>query len=280
MSHCSDDELVLLYYGEDDRSARHVAACTDCSERFQGLSAVLQSVALPEEPARDDHYGLEVWQRIRHRLPPPAPWWHGLFGAQWTMAAAVAVVLIAFGFTAGRLWPPVPAPAAPAVADADAGADQGQRRVLLLTVADHLEQTDRVLTDLVNAPDGMDISGEQAWARDLVAASRLYRQEATLANERSLAAMLDELERTLLEVVHRPSTVTDEDVDEIRRRIDSAALLFKVRVMSTELRELTTQAPGPSDSPEEPGASPRTSASCEDERAVDWQCRSWRAARV
>lgn len=280
MNHCSDDDLVLLYYGEDARPARHVAACPDCAARYHELSAVLQAVTGPETPARGEQYGLEVYQRIRHQLPAPAPWWQGLISGRWIAAAAAAAVLMAFGFTAGRLWPPAASPARQAVRDVDAMADAGQRRVLLLTVADHLEQTDRVLTDLVNAPGGMDISGEQAWASDLVAASRLYRQVAVDTNETSLAAVLDELERTLLDIVHRPSTVTDDDVDEIRRRIDSAALLFKVRVMSTELRELTSGEPGPSDTSTAPGSTPRTSVHCRADLVADGPCRSRRAPRA
>jgi hypothetical protein len=245
MNHCSDDDLVLYYYGEDDGPAGHVAACPECASRYQSLTAVLQAVAPVDVPPRGDQYGLEVWQRIRHRLPERAPWWQGLWRWQWVAATAAAVLLVTVGFTAGRFWP-LPSSEIAVAPAAGHGQVEGQRRALMLTVADHLDQTDRVLTDLVNAPGGMDISGEQAWANDLVQASRLYRQEAIETNETSLAAMLDELERTLLEVVHRPSTVTTADVEEIRRRIDSAALLFKVRVMSTELRELTEPPAGPS----------------------------------
>ena len=49
--------------------------------------------------------------------------------------------------------------------------------------------------------------------------------------------MLDELERSLLEIVHSPSQISAADLEQIRRRIDAAALLFKVRVMSDELRQ-------------------------------------------
>ena len=52
-----------------------------------------------------------------------------------------------------------------------------------------------------------------------------------------MAAVLDDLERSLLEIVHRPSPIRAVDLDQIRRRIDAAALLFKVRVMSDELRQ-------------------------------------------
>lgn len=244
MNHCTDDDLVLYYYGEDDRPAGHVQACGACASRYQALTVVLQAVEAPDVPPRGDQYGLEIWQNIRHRLPPPAPWWQGLFTWQWAAVAAAAVFLVAVSFTAGRLWPSTPqeVATAPVVTDGD----ESRRRVLLLTVADHLDQTDRVLTDIVNAAGGMDISGEQAWANDLMAASRLYRQQALETNDTSLAAVLDELERTLLDIIHRPSTVTNMDVEEIRRRIDSAALLFKVRVMSTELRELTDPVHAPS----------------------------------
>ena len=52
-----------------------------------------------------------------------------------------------------------------------------------------------------------------------------------------MATVLDELERSLLEIVNSPSKISAADLEQIRRRIDAAALLFKVRVMSDELRQ-------------------------------------------
>ena len=90
----------------------------------------------------------------------------------------------------------------------------------------------------MNASDrGDDISTEQRWAVDLLDASRLYRQDAADAGEQSVANVLDELERSLLEIVHSPSQISAADLEQIRRRIDAAALLFKVRVMRDELRQ-------------------------------------------
>jgi hypothetical protein len=109
-------------------------------------------------------------------------------------------------------------------------------RILLTSVADHLDRSERVLTDIMNAPRG-DISTEQGWATDLLNASRLYRQDAVDAGEDSVASVLDELERNLIEIVHSPSRISAADLDQIRRRIDAASLLFKVRVMSDELRQ-------------------------------------------
>ena len=80
-------------------------------------------------------------------------------------------------------------------------------------------------------------SAQEQWAEDLVVTSRLYRQDAADAGEHSVALVLDELERNLLEIVHSPSRATAANLEEIQRRIDAASLLFKVRVLGDELRQ-------------------------------------------
>ena len=160
------------------------------------------------------------------------------------IGAAAAVLLIG-AFVAGRVWQTAPA-SVPTVANMPAGAvanaapaaiaGAGQR-ILLTAVADHLDRSERVLTDIMNSHDPTDISAEQRWAEDLVTTSRLYRQDAVDAGEQSVASVLDDLERNLLEIVHSPSKISAADLEQIRRRIDAAALLFKVRVMSDELRQ-------------------------------------------
>src|SRR5258708_32477772 len=97
----------------------------------------------------------------------------------------------------------------------------------------------------MNTTGASDISTEQGWAEDLITTSRLYRQDAADAGEQSVALVLDELERSLLEIVHTPSRATAAHLDEIRRRIDAASLLFKVRVLGTELRQREQDAPRP-----------------------------------
>jgi hypothetical protein len=249
MKHLSDDELILHYYGEDDRYGAHLQACAECATRHRALASMLETVtSVDHAPPRGDRYGLEVWQRIRHRLPAPEPWWRGIWSWQGAGLAMAALMLIAVAFTAGRFWPAANDPASGASHVARTANADVARRVLLLSVADHFERSERVLTDVMNAPGGVDLSAEQQWAVDLVSASRLYRQDAIDANEMSVAAVLDELERTLLEIVHSPAQATAADLDQMRRRIDSAALLFKVRVMSTELRELTDPDERPSSS--------------------------------
>jgi len=160
--------------------------------------------------------------------------------------AAAAAMLVLAAFVAGRVWPrPDTAPAGNAGLTAGGAATGGgntaagdtRQRILLTSVAEHLDRTERVLTDIMNASDTSDISNERRWADDLLTTSRLYRQDAEDAGEQSVAAVLDALERSLLEIVNGPSKITAADLEQIRRRIDAASLLFKVRVMSDELRQ-------------------------------------------
>jgi hypothetical protein len=106
-----------------------------------------------------------------------------------------------------------------------------------------------VLLDFVNAygtaDQPADVSSQQEWASDLITANRLYRDASTAAGDGTVAAVLDELERCLLELVHGPATLTPQELDRIRMRLDAAALLFRVRVLSEELRERELATPTP-----------------------------------
>ena len=155
------------------------------------------------------------------------------------MGAAVAVFAIA-AFIAGRYWPSREQPASVPVQAGNSGLGS-DARARTVAIIDHLERSERVLVDLTNAdgPD-VDVSEEQAWAADLVDANRLYREAATQAGETTTALVLDDLERSLLDIVHAPSKLTPADLEDVRARLDAAALLFKVRVLSNELREHET----------------------------------------
>ena len=242
-SHPTEDDLILHFYGEGGRPAAihiHLAECSACRTEYEAIVRTLTMVAMPAAPERGDLYGLEVWQRIRPQLPARDPWSRFL-SVRWstlTVGAAVAVFAVA-AFIAGRYWPSSerPAPISAQAADPRTG---GERARTVATI-DHLERSERVLLDLSNAegPD-VDVSEEQAWASDLVEANRLYREAATQAGETTTASVLDDLERSLLDIVHAPSTLTPAELEDVRARLDGAALLFKVRVLSNELRERET----------------------------------------
>jgi hypothetical protein len=248
MSHYSEDDLILYYYGEGRQRAgieRHLAACGPCAAAYRQIAGTLSLVTAPETPERDDRYGLEVWQRIRHQLPEQeTAWWPAWL--RWDRlavagaAAALCAIVIA-AFVAGRFWPRqelvTKAPTS------DTATDSGAR-VRMAAIGDHLERSERVLLDVMNASGArgahIDVSDAQGWAADLIDDNRLYREAASRAGDTMIADVLDDLERNLLEIVHGPSTLTPAQLEQVRVRLDAAALLFKVRVLHDELRERET----------------------------------------
>ncbi len=81
------------------------------------------------------------------------------------------------------------------------------------------------------------VSDQQAWAADLIDSNRLYRDAAASAGDLFVANVLDELERSLLDVVHGPSTTDADATRGCPNPVDAVALLFKVRVLADELHE-------------------------------------------
>ena len=254
-THYSEDDLTLYYYGEGARTAeieRHLDGCAACRGLYREISETLSLIVAEDIPERNEHYGLEVWQRIRHELTEQQPRFAGFTRftgftgfTRFAGFAGAAALLVLAAFVAGRFSmsrqqvgnvATIANPANP-VSPANPTNPDSRERILISSVADHLEQSERVLTDIMNASDPGDISVEQRWAEDLLLTSRLYRQDAADAGEQSIATVLDDLERNLLEIVHSPSKISAADLEQLRRRIDATALLFKVRVMSDQLRD-------------------------------------------
>jgi hypothetical protein len=116
----------------------------------------------------------------------------------------------------------------------------------VVALGEHLERSQAVLIEIVNAPANgdLDVTSEQARAAQLLAANRLYRQTASRGSEPAVASVLEELERLLLDVAHGPSHLTPEDLALLRQRIDQKGVLFRVRVIGANLRE-RGELPGP-----------------------------------
>jgi hypothetical protein len=224
MNHLSDEELTQAYYhDEEPESRRHLDECALCQSAFRSLKTLLDELLAEPVPERGTKYGAEVWNRLLPRLPLEKPrrvW------LRWWTAVPVLAAMLAMAFLAGRFTGPNTAGIAP----------QARQRILLITLGNHLDRSEILLAEVVNAaPEAADFSGERSNAQDLLDENRLLRQTAARAGDASHAAVLDELERTLLDIAHSPAEITSAELESLQRRIESEGLLFKVRVISSNI---------------------------------------------
>ena len=241
--HLNDDDLVLHYYGELDdtaeaRATEHLAACGACHDSYTRLQRVLAAVDAAPAPVLPDGFERTVWARLEPNLPARRSWTSWLAWSPGHLAWAAAVlILVAGAFFAGRV-----SREEDASRQAEASSDL-RERVLLADLGEHLERSEAVLIEVVSAggSGSVDISSERERAGDLVAANRLYRQSASANGDTAVAELLDELERVLVELAASPDDLSAEEIEGVRQRIDARNLLFKVRVVSSGLRERQQQ---------------------------------------
>jgi predicted anti-sigma-YlaC factor YlaD len=243
--HIADDDLILRYYGElPDEAAveAHIATCAECRRAYARLTQVLAIVdaeALNHVESPRAGFERDVWARLEPHLPRRARWWHKLSrrSPRWAVALGMAALLIGT-FVAGRSSRGLPEAPTTQQASGDVA-----ERVLVVAVVDHLDRSQMVLLEVLNsdATGGAALAVEQSLARELVAANRLYRYTAAHTGDERMGAVLDELERVLLEIANTPADADTDTLDALRARIASQGLLFKVRVVHSEMRERERQ---------------------------------------
>ena len=235
MNHLSEEQIVLHYYGDAEEAVeveRHLAACPECQAKFAHVQTMLKQIESLEVPEPLATFEEKTWLNLRDRLPAKGNFLQRLFGAQqkWVLAGAM-VLLIAAAFMAGRFWP------RPGTQVAVQPAQVNPQRVVLVAVGNHLERSQMLLVEIMNtdAKGSVDFSSEQAEARDLLDSNHLYRVSAQQAGDPQIARLLDQLGRVLAEVANGPSEVSPQDLQQVRHTIQSEGLLFKVRVVGSEV---------------------------------------------
>ena len=252
MTHLTEEELILHYYGEDEEEygedrrpgmARHLETCESCRALYASLQRVLNVVDSLPVPEHGPEYESELWRRIRPLIRGRRAWWFG-WPDPWRWAAAFTACagLMVLAFLAGRSFPGRN-PGGQVAARTD---PQTGERVLLVAVGDYLERSQMVLIELSNASpkEPLDISSEQERAADLVSESRLYRQSAAHTGDTAVAGLLDELDRVLLEITHAPAELSAREVEALRQRLEAEGILFKVRVLGAKVRQQEEPAAG------------------------------------
>jgi len=238
MEHLDRDTLVLLHYGEDvpPGAREHLLRCEACrSEREllrRVLDAVDQATETPElAPAWEEH----LWNRLRWKLERRGsrPW-------MWMAAAAAAVVIaVLAGY---RLAPRSATPPVPQVAAAKsvpASTAEGRERVLYAVVGDHLDRSERMLTEVKNATAEAPpvVIADREAMEDLVRKNRLYVDAAYASGQTSLANTLEELQPLLLELARAPEKPSARDLQMMQKRIEKRGALLELRVAGEQIRQ-------------------------------------------
>jgi hypothetical protein len=237
MNHLTEEQLILHYYGEEGdalSAEQHLDDCNTCRDLFASLQRVLNVVDSLPVPDPGAEYATRVWSQIEGRLPSRRRFLVPVFPWRWLAAGAAFAGLLVAAFLAGRFYPQPRKPQDMAI-----GADpQHGERVLLVAVGDYLERSQMVLIELANAHphQEMDITSQQERAGDLVSESRLYRQTAEHTGDHAVAGILEELDRVLLDIAHAPSKLSPAELEILRQRLETEGILFKIRVMGSNVR--------------------------------------------
>ena len=247
MTHASDEDLLAFHWDGGRRSGAHLAGCPECSRRLEELRAVLRAAETAPIPDRAEEYGREVWARVApglsDRREPAFPGarvfteWFAAPRLRLLSGAAAAAVIAAAAFLAGRAVTLRSSSAPRSAAALQAASD----RILFVDLGRHLDRSEAVLLELVrgseNGAGTQDVSTEKARLEDLLPANRLYRQTARRAGDAALSSLLDDLERVLLDVRHGPAQLSAAERETLRRRIESEGVLFRLRILSSRVRE-------------------------------------------
>ena len=235
MQHLTEQELVLHHYHDDESPAaiaEHLTSCDACRAEYNSIRRVLALVDEMPLPERGENYGEQVWTHLRWKLGSDRR-----RQRTWRSALAAAAV-IAVAFFAGELWHG--RNTAPALTEVARVAPQttgsAKDRIFLVVVTDHLDSSERMLLEVANADPkrGLDLTGEQKRAEDLVVSNRMYRQSAARLGDDRLAMVLSDIDPVLIEIAHADDKLTPDETTVLQKRINSKGLLFKVRVIGAQ----------------------------------------------
>ena len=237
MNHLNEEQIVLHYYGDAEEATeveRHLAGCPECRAEFARVQSTLQQIEPLEVPEPSAGFEEKTWLNLRDRLPKKGGFLRRLLrpsAPKWAYAAVMALLLAA-AFLAGRFWPHPDQKIAQQPA-----AQVNPQRVILVAVGDHLERSQMLLVEIMNADTKgpINFSSEQAQARELLDSNHLYRVSSQQAGDPQVARLLDQLGRVLAEIANGPAEVSPQDLEQVRHTIQSEGLLFKVRVVGSEV---------------------------------------------
>src|SRR4051812_9521303 len=104
MSHLTEEQLVLHYYGEEGETLAiegHLEECGECRVLYGSLQRTLNSMDTMPVPERGAEYGEQVWRQIEGKLPQRR-WWQIPIGrtpaVRWAFSGTALTALLALAF--------------------------------------------------------------------------------------------------------------------------------------------------------------------------------------
>lgn len=250
MKHLSQEQLVETYYGGRNRvpsrnMLRHLGQCEQCASAYAALEGDLTAVGASDVPERPADYGQQMWDRVAPLLAlSPAPrrplrafGWMGSWRSAWRPLsyAAGCAMLLASAFYVGTVWehqqhlrrvaarlqaqPHAPAPP----------------KVVVVVLGDHLDRSERLLVELKHADsDTADVAPLTDEARSLLAANRVFRDDAEKSGDAALTTALDHLDKLLTGLADHPGKLDEAALTRLKDEMNADGLLFEVRVLRSK----------------------------------------------
>jgi hypothetical protein len=246
--HLDEEALVLHYFGEDSGTAReaarrHLAACETCRDDLEQVRDVLVLVSGTAPPQAPEGFERVMWARVSGQLDArrSTGWLAWLTRPRLAMAGAAAVI-VAAAFVAGR-WTREPLTTPPPT---ELLVTLAPETAVQLATGDYLERAQMTLAEVLHADaDGPGLAAEGERAADLVAASRLIRLSVNRSGNAAMADVLDDLERVLVEIANRADSWSPEEFEAFKARLDAGGMLFRLRVVSAEMRQRNERRAAP-----------------------------------
>ena len=214
-----------VVYGELNMSRQalfdaHLAQCPECAEELAAFSKVSDQMRAfaPSPPAS---YWEGYWQRLRDRIAAGSGAPRHTANRRSVLYAAAASLLIAVGFSVGRLSNPPSDPSAPLSRHQLKWITMdyvGRAQVMLLTVRNSSGYPEPHLMQIRDA------------SRELVSEAHLLEAELIHASQLEMGELVSDIAVVLMQLANANGASESALVEVVRSGIDSGQLLLRINL--------------------------------------------------